>query len=93
MRDFRGFKVWKKAHQLALALYKATAGFPREETFGLTSQSRCSGASVAANIAEGCGRAGGAELSRFLQMALASASELEYHLLFAHDLGLLHATG
>jgi four helix bundle protein len=89
MRDFRGMKVWEKGHQLALATYMATAAFPREEAYGLTSQIRRSSTSIPANIAEGCGRSGGAEFARFLQIAMGSASELEYHLLLAHDLGLL----
>ncbi len=89
MRDFRGLQVWRKSHQLALAVYKATAPFPRQEMFGLTSQIRRAAASVPANIAEGCGRAGGADLARFLQMGMGSASELEYHVLLAHDLGFL----
>ena len=57
--------------------------------YGLTSQIRRSCTSIPANIAEGCGRNGEAELSRFLQIAMGSASELEYHLLLACDLDLL----
>ena len=90
MRDFRELKVWEKSHQLALAIYKATAVFPRDELYGLTSQIRRSCSSIPANIAEGCGRGSEAELARFLQVALGSASELEYHLLLAHDLSLLN---
>jgi four helix bundle protein len=86
MKDFRDLKVWNKAHQVALACYGLTRSFPRDEIFGLTSQIRRSGASVAANIAEGCGRRGNAELHRFLQIAMGSASELEYHLLLSKDL-------
>ena len=89
MRDFRELKVWQKAHQLTLAVYKATRNFPKEELYGLTSQIRRSCASIPANIAEGCGRTGAAELARFLKIALGSASELEYHLLLSHDLGLI----
>jgi four helix bundle protein len=87
--DFRRLKVWERSHQLALAIYKATAGFPREEQYGLTSQMRRSAFSVPANIAEGCGRGGSAELARFLLISVGSASELEYHLLLAKDLELL----
>ncbi|MBI3301818.1 MAG: four helix bundle protein [Deltaproteobacteria bacterium] len=90
MKDFRELKVWEKAHQLTLAVYKVTVTFPRDEMYGLTSQIRRSCASIPANIAEGCGRGGDGELGRFLQIAMGSASELEYHLLLAHDLGLLN---
>jgi len=89
MKNFRELQVWKKSHELTLKVYKATAAFPREELYGLTSQIRRSSGSVAANIAEGCGRRGDAELARFLQIAMGSASELEYHLLLSRDLGLL----
>jgi four helix bundle protein len=58
--------------------------------YGLTSQIRRASASIPANIAEGCGRDGDSELARFLQIAMGSASELEYHLLLAHDLGFLN---
>ena len=63
--------------------------FPKEEIYGLTSQMRRCSASIPANIAEGCGRGSDADFARFLQMAMGSASELEYHLLLAHDLGFL----
>jgi len=80
VKAFRDLKVWEKAHQLTLQVYKATAPFPKEEMYGLTSQIRRAAASIPANIAEGCGRSSDAELGRFLQIAMGSASELEYHL-------------
>ena len=89
MRDFRKLKVWQKAHPSTLGTYKATATFPKIEIYGITSQTRRSAVSIPANIAEGCGRNGEAEFARFLQIAMGSASELEYHLLLAHDLNLL----
>jgi four helix bundle protein len=89
MKDFRDLTVWQYAHQLTLAVYRDTKQFPREETYGLVSQLRRCSASVAANIAEGCGRSGNAEFGRFLTMAMGSASELEYFLLLARDLGYL----
>ncbi|MDP2936998.1 MAG: four helix bundle protein [Dehalococcoidia bacterium] len=92
MRDFRGLKVWDKSHRLTLAVYKATALFPREELYGLTGQIRRASASIPANIAEGCGRGGVPELAHFLQVAMGSATELEYHLLLARDLSLLEVS-
>ena len=89
MKDFKELRVWQKAHQLTLVVYCATRSFPREELYGLTGQIRRSAASVGANISEGCGRRSDGEMSRFLHIAYGSASELEYHLLLAHDLGLL----
>jgi four helix bundle protein len=92
MRDFRQLKVWEKAHKLTLEIYKITARFPREELYDLTSQVRRASASIPANIAEGFGRGGNAELARFLQIGLGSAYELEYHLLLANELGLMERT-
>ena len=89
MRNFRELKVWGKGHRMTLAIYKATAKFPRDELYGLTGQIRRSCVSVPANIAEGCGRRSDADLARFLQIAAGSASELEYHILLANELGLI----
>lgn len=89
MNYFRKQKVWGESHDLARNIYKVTKAFPKEEIYGLTAQIRRACASIPANIAEGCGRGGEAELARFLQIALGSASELQYHLILAHDLGLL----
>jgi four helix bundle protein len=89
MKDFRDLKVWEKAHQLTLLVYQSTANFPKQEQYGLTSQIRRACSSIPANIAEGCGRRGNAEFHRFLQIAMGSASELEYHLLLARDLHYL----
>ncbi len=86
MKDFRRLKVWEKVHLLTLDIYRVTAHFPREETYGLTSQMRRCSASMGANIAEGCGKQGNNELHRFLYIASGSASELDYHLLLARDL-------
>ena len=89
MKDFRKQKVWQKAHDLALEVYRVTEAFPKTELFGLTSQIRRASVSIPANIAEGCGRDTDADFARFLQIAMGSASELEYHLLLAHDLGFV----
>ncbi len=90
IQDFKNLKVWEKSHALVLAVYKETRKFPKEELFTLTSQLRRAAGSVPANISEGCGRGGDPEFGRFLQMAMGSASELEYHLLLSHDLRYLN---
>jgi four helix bundle protein len=85
-QSFRNLKVWDKAHHLALDVRALSRTFPREELYGLTSQLRRACVSIDANIAEGCCRKGDTELSRFLQIAMGSASELEYESLLARDL-------
>jgi four helix bundle protein len=92
VKDFRDLEVWQKAHQRTLAVYRHTASFPADERYGLTTQLRRASASIAANLAEGCGRNGDAELARFCTIAMGSASELDYHVLLAKDLKLLSAT-
>jgi four helix bundle protein len=84
MQDFHNLKVWEKAHRMTLDVYRNTGRFPQHET----SQIRRASASIGANIAEGCGRGDG-EFGRFLQIAVGSASELQYHLLLSRDLGFL----
>lgn len=91
MRDYKRLKVWEKAHELVLEVYRSTQGFPANERYGLTPQIRRAAASLPANIAEGYGRSGDAELSRFLSIAQGSSSELSYHLLLARDLGYLES--
>ena len=91
MRDFRELKVWKKAHRFVLETYRCTRDFPAEERFGLTIQLRRAVTSVPSNIAEGCGRGSEKDFARFLSIAAGSASEAEYQLLLARDLGYLPA--
>jgi len=89
VKDFRSLQVWEKAHRFALEIYKATQDFPREERYGLTSQLRRAAASIPTNIAEGCGRGTEGELAQFFQIAVGSASEIEYLLQLSHDLKYL----
>ncbi len=90
MQDFKKLQVWEKAHHLTLAVYDATAAFPNDEKFGLTSQIRRAMVSIPANIAEGCGRSSNAELQHFLHISMGSASEVEYYLILARDLKLIN---
>jgi four helix bundle protein len=89
MKDFKKLKVWEKAHRLTLNVYEASSNFPREELYGLTSQIRRSCVSIPTNISEGCGRSSDTDFARFLQIAMGSASEVEYLLLLGRDLRLL----
>ena len=89
MKNFRDLKVWQKAHELTLKVYRATNVFPEDERFGLTYQVRKSAVSVPSNIAEGCGRSSERDFARFLDMAMGSASEVEYQLLLSRDLEYL----
>jgi len=86
VKDFKRLLVWEKSHHLTLEIYRVTKRFPADEKYGFISQMRRSSASVPTNIAEGSGRGSDAELKRFLQIAMGSASELEYQLLLSHEL-------
>ncbi len=89
MQDFRKLRVWERSHRLVLEVYRASQGFPVREMYGVTGQMRRAAASIPANIAEGCGRRGNAELARYLTIAMGSSTELQYHLLLARDLELM----
>ncbi len=86
-RSYRELDVWQCAIQLSVPLYKITADFPREEIYGLTSQLRRAGVSVASNIAEGYGRTSRGEYRNFIGMARGSALEVQTQLVIARELG------
>jgi four helix bundle protein len=92
MQDFRKLEVWQVAHKLALDVYRVTKAFPSDERYGLTSQLRRAASSIGANLAEGCGRGSDIDFARFVQIAMGSASEMEYHLIMACDLEYLEMT-
>lgn len=87
MSDFKRLKVWEKAHALTLRTYAITRTFPREETYGLTSQMRRAAVSVGSNIAEGSGRDTTKEMRYFTRIAMGSIHELQYQLILGRDLG------
>ena len=86
-KTFEDLIVWQKAHQFVLAVYRLTQTFPREETYGLSSQFRRAAVSVSANIAEGFRKRGKADKARFLNIAQGSLEECRYYLILTNDLG------
>src|ERR1700739_1170920 len=86
-RTFQDLVVWRKAHELVLAIYSFTADFPKEETYGLKLQMRREAVSIPANIAEGFRRRGKADKARYMNMAEGSLEESRYYLILAQDLG------
>jgi four helix bundle protein len=89
MRPHHKLEAWNKAVELVIEIYRATDNFPKEESYGLTSQIRRAAVSVPANIAESAARFSSRECARFLSNAQGSASEFETALLIAHRLGYL----
>jgi len=87
--DYRKSKAWQRCDDLAVAIYEATRGFPKHETYGLTSQMRRAAVSIAANIAEGSGRATRKDYLRFLYQARGSLREVEYYIHLARRLAYL----
>jgi four helix bundle protein len=86
VKSYRDLKVWQRAIEMTLAIYRVTTGFPKEELFGLTSQLRRAGVSVASNIAEGYGRGSKGEYKQFLAMARGSNLEVQTQLFIATEL-------
>ncbi len=85
-KSFEDLVVWRKAHEFVLGVYELTKTFPREETYGLTSQLRRAAISIAANTAEGFRKRGKADKARFMNTAEASVDESHYYLILARDL-------
>jgi four helix bundle protein len=77
LQSFRELIVWQKAMALTKEIYLSTRVFPKEETYGLTSQLRRASVSVAANIAEGQAHSTRGEFIQFLGIAKGSIAELE----------------
>ena len=89
MNNLKELKIWNKAIDLTVDVYKATSSFPSDERFGLISQSRRSAVSIPSNIAEGAGRNSKKEFSNFLGIANGSSYELQTQLVISNRLSLL----
>lgn len=83
---FEELIVWQKAHSLVLEIYKLSKDFPKEETYGITSQLRRSSVSVAANISEGYRKKSKVDKLRFLNIAEGSLDETKYYIILIRDL-------
>ena len=92
MQDFRNLKVWQKAHHLAVDIDCRTKSPLRHDRSGCISQARRAALSIPSNIAEGCGRQTSRDFAKFLQIAIGSASELEYQIQFALDTALISSS-
>jgi len=89
MHRFKELEIWKKSRKFCSEIYNVTADFPTDEKFGLTNQLRRASVSIPSNIAEGSSRNYQKDFSRFLEIAIGSAYEIETQLLIASDLGFL----
>ncbi len=89
MQNYKDLKVWEKAHRFTVEVYRASKTFPKEEIYALTSQLRRAAFSIAANIAEGCGKNTKNDFANFLNISLGSSNEAEYFILLAKDLNYL----
>lgn len=90
MHNLKEIKIWKRSIALAVNVYKATSKFSKEETYGLTSQTRRSAVSIPSNIAEGAGRNSNNEFVHFSGIANGSAYELQTQLIIANELNLIN---
>lgn len=89
MQNVKSLEVYKRAHTLAIDIYKITESFPKIEIFGLTSQMRRAAVSINSNLCEGGARNKDGEYKQFIGIAQGSTAELEYQLTLSKDLGLM----
>ena len=89
VKSFRDLLIWQKGVELVKDIYSLTAGFPRNEIYGLSSQMQKAAVSVPSNIAEGFRRSHKKEYAQFLSIALGSLGELETQVEISKKLGYL----
>jgi len=88
---FTELKIWQESHKLTLEIYKLSLLFPKNETYGISSQIQRASSSVPANIVEGYNRKGNKEFIQFLYQARGSLSETEYFIILATDLNYINS--
>ncbi|HXX33246.1 MAG TPA: four helix bundle protein [Thermodesulfobacteriota bacterium] len=86
---YENLEVWKEAIDLAVTIYSVTDNFPKEETYGLTSQLRKAAVSISSNIAEGSGRKSKKDFRQFVHIASGSLNEVESLLIVSSRLNLI----
>jgi len=87
MHRYKELKVWQKAIDLAVEVYKITEKLPKDERFGLISQINRCVVSIPSNIAEGAGRNTKKDFDNFLGISLGSSFELDTQLVISNRLG------
>uniref|UniRef100_UPI00404B691F four helix bundle protein n=1 Tax=Flavobacterium sp. TaxID=239 RepID=UPI00404B691F len=89
MHQFKELIIWQKSRIFCSQIYLLTSKFPVEEKFGITNQLRRASVSIPSNIAEGSSRNSNKDFSRFLEIAIGSAYEIETQVLISSDLGFI----
>lgn len=89
MHRFKDLEIWKRSRLFCSNIYAVTSNFPDNEKFGITNQLRRASVSIPSNIAEGASRASNKDFSRFLEIAIGSAYEIETQLLISNDLDFI----
>ncbi len=89
MHNFKELKIWNRAMDMVVEVYKTTEKFPSEEKYGITSQIRRSAVSVPSNVAEGAGKNSDKDFVRFLSIAQGSSYELQTQLILSQRLGFI----
>ncbi|NQT01725.1 MAG: four helix bundle protein [Planctomycetes bacterium] len=84
VKDFKDLKVWQKGIEIVDKIYTITAKFPKEEVYGLSSQTRKAAVSIPSNIAEGFLRHHTKEYKQFLYIALGSCAELDTQVIISN---------
>ncbi|MCU0413100.1 MAG: four helix bundle protein [Ignavibacteriaceae bacterium] len=87
--NHKNLDVWKLAVKLVSTLYQITSKYPKEEVFGLISQTRRASVSISANIAEGSSRKSLVERKRFFEISRSSLVEVDNHIEVAIELGFI----